>query len=538
MSSYKNDTQYNENLMLFEKLNSSKLPKKFFLILTDKNGIILKFTNNTPNFIASKKDIFSVISNVKKDENCCGEKKQFSNCIYDVVLKSDDIKKVIRLFPFELENFYLIFAEDITEKLLIEEYLNERIKTLSNYLEFAPVFFVVLNKNGNIEYINHWALKSLGYKLKDVIQKNWFELFIPEDIKEEIKGVFQNIMEGKIELVSTYENVVLTKDGRQIDVLWENKLLLKDGVPSGTISVGVDITDKKIREFEEKVVASILNTFSEPDYQSAISKIGNILRTKCNVVRAHAEVKTSDEIVRFNFIENTEKEINSQNFFETSAVENVVEKVVHYEEKEVKLILAYSSLPKYATEQCMTNVANILSAFVEKVYYIKKLEEASFKDALTGLYNRRYFMIMLKNEIKRVKRYGYHSSVVMIDLDGLKEINDSLGHDNGDIAIKSISNAIISTIRTTDVGARFGGDEFTILLPHTDKSSVESIIDRMRTIVKNYKKEKNLSFEINFSAGYTMINKKDDDDGISVLKRADEMLYKAKKAGKNQTFGE
>jgi len=508
-----NDNYINWNI--FE----SELNGPIFVLLTDLNGNVLRYTNNTPKCIINNRNIFRTFKGLKEfvDNN----KRMILDEVFDTGERSQE---KIRVVPIKYNDMYIVFGEVVTQKLLVDEYLAQKLETLSMYLEFAPVFFIVLDKEGNIDYINSWALHKTGHTFGEVIRKNWFDIFVPDEIRDNVKKVFQKIMSGEIELVQTYENEILTKDGTQIVILWENKLILKDGKPAGSISVGVDITEKKIRYFEEEVMIDILSLFSEDNYQIAIKKIGNVLRNKFNVVSAYAKIISHDETISINFIEHGEEPGT-----------NSIEETRKYEEKVIHLTIKHNDLPKYASEHCIKNVINILFSFVDRVYYIQKLEEASFKDPLTGLYNRRYFMIMLKNEVKRVKRYGFDSTVVMIDLDGLKNINDSLGHDKGDVAIKILSHGLILNTRSSDICARFGGDEFVMLLPQTNSASAKVIIDRIREFIKQTISQQKLEFEICFSAGITQILTSDDEEGIDVLKRADELLYKAKHSGKNQS---
>lgn len=508
-----NDNYINWNI--FE----AELNGPIFVLLADLNGNVLRYTDNTPKCIINDGNIFRTFKGLKEfvDYN----KRMILDEVFDTGERSQE---KIRVVPIKYNDMYIVFGEVVTQKLLVDEYLAQKLETLSMYLEFAPVFFVVLDKEGNIDYINSWALHKTGHTFGEVIKKNWFDIFVPVEIRDNVRKVFQKIMSGEIELVQTYENEILTKDGAQLVILWENKLILKDGKPAGSISVGVDITEKKIREFEEEVMIEILSLFSEDNYQIAINKIGGVLKNKFNITSALAKIVSHDETISISFLENEgDSDVNS------------IEETRKYEEKTIQLTLRYDKLPKRASEHCIKNVINILFSFVDRVYYIQKLEEASFKDPLTGLYNRRYFMIMLRNEVRRVKRYSSDSTVVMIDLDGLKNINDTLGHDKGDIAIKTLSQGLLSNTRSSDICARFGGDEFVMLLPQTSSNGAKVIIDRIRDYITQTTSKQNLEFEICFSAGITQILLNDDEEGISVLKRADELLYKAKHSGKNQS---
>jgi len=124
--------------------------------------------------------------------------------------------EILRLIFSKVEENILIFGETITEKVLIDNYMNERFETLTTYLEFAPIFFVVLDENGNVSYINTWTLNKTGYRLEEVVGKNWFDVFIPSDIREMVRGVFTQIQQRNIEMNQSYENEVLCKDGSKL----------------------------------------------------------------------------------------------------------------------------------------------------------------------------------------------------------------------------------------------------------------------------------------------------------------------------------
>jgi len=510
--------QSNGPVLDFETLKAALKKSKIFLLVFNAHGEILKASDNVPVCLKTASNVFHIFpdfSNILKSVNENG----FSQ---DIITLSKPKAEKIKLLTFKSEEYYWTLGEVITEQLLIDEVITQKLETLTMYLEFAPVFFVVLNEKGEVAYVNNWTLEKTGYSLVEVLGKNWFDIFIPEDIKSIVKQVFDDIMNGRVELRKTFENDIIAKDGKAITVLWENKLLIKDGKPFGTISVGVDVTEQKIRNFEEDILLSVLSATSETNYHDAMSKLTKTLEEKCNLKRAIGRIQTREETKSLELLDKIE------------ANEAVSYKSLNYErrldEKIMSLEIFYQSLPKYATERCLENIATVILNFVDRVYYIQKLEEASFRDPLTKLFNRRYFVMMLQAEIRRIKRYGGDSCIVMIDLDGLKQINDTLGHDKGDLAITTLAKVMMENTRNTDVCARFGGDEFAILLPNTPLEYARSIIQR---IIDKLDALDMKEFRISISAGITKILPSDDAEGISVLKRADELLYKAKKNGKH-----
>ncbi|MGB6327677.1 MAG: GGDEF domain-containing protein, partial [Halarcobacter sp.] len=153
-------------------------------------------------------------------------------------------------------------------------------------------------------------------------------------------------------------------------------------------------------------------------------------------------------------------------------------------------------------------------------------------DALTNVYNRRFLEDFSNNYLKILKREKKKLSLLVIDIDDFKNINDTYGHEVGDIVIKDLVTRINNVIRENDILVRYGGDEFIILLPNSDISNAKKI---GKKIIKNINlinelEEKKVNFSISVGAGEY---KETDTDIEAILRRADEALYKAKSDGKS-----
>ena len=108
------------------------------------------------------------------------------------------------------------------------------------------------------------------------------------------------------------------------------------------------------------------------------------------------------------------------------------------------------------------------------------LERMSLSDAVTGLPNRRHFERRLREELARVDRYHQPLALMLMDLDGLKGINDQFGHEVGDQAIRAVARSLLRTCRSTDLAARYGGDEFTVLAPNINEGDAQKLAERIR----------------------------------------------------------
>lgn len=144
-------------------------------------------------------------------------------------------------------------------------------------------------------------------------------------------------------------------------------------------------------------------------------------------------------------------------------------------------------------------------------------------DPLTGLYNRRSFDDLLSQAASQAKRYGWPFSLVLMDLDRFKEINDRYGHATGDDALRSVGFELRGTLRTGDAAARVGGDEFAVLLANAEPGAASALVERLRRGV-----EASMGMEIGFSAGMS-VAPSDSTDPLELMSLADQRLYEAKK---------
>jgi diguanylate cyclase (GGDEF)-like protein len=161
-----------------------------------------------------------------------------------------------------------------------------------------------------------------------------------------------------------------------------------------------------------------------------------------------------------------------------------------------------------------------------------RLKETSFRDDVTGLYNRRFFSLRLEEEISRFRRFSHPVSVVLLDLDGFKSVNDEFGHAVGDETLREIAQILMKHSRGINVVSRYGGDEFAILLVETSKAGARLYADRIRQVVATFP----FSHGKSVTASFGVASLPDDEAANSedLFRAADEALYAAKRAGKNQ----
>jgi diguanylate cyclase (GGDEF)-like protein len=159
-------------------------------------------------------------------------------------------------------------------------------------------------------------------------------------------------------------------------------------------------------------------------------------------------------------------------------------------------------------------------------------------DGLTGLFMRRYFDARIEEEIERSKRYGSAFSVVMIDVDDFKHLNDSHGHLIGDRVLRGIANVVKSQMRGVDTAARYGGEELALILPRTEMVSAYNVGERIRAAIAELRvtteSDPTGSLRVTASFGIASYPESKARDGEDLVRRADRALYRAKKTGKNR----
>ncbi len=160
----------------------------------------------------------------------------------------------------------------------------------------------------------------------------------------------------------------------------------------------------------------------------------------------------------------------------------------------------------------------------------QKIHKLATTDSLTGIFNRREFSRVLELEIERAQRYGTQLSLVMYDLDSFKQVNDKFGHGVGDSVLQVISRIVSASIRSTDISARWGGEEFMVLMPQTGLPAARVAAEKLRQSIAEHPFE--TVHKVTVSIGVTCL--KPQDDSNSLLKRADDALYQAKANGKDR----
>ena len=175
-----------------------------------------------------------------------------------------------------------------------------------------------------------------------------------------------------------------------------------------------------------------------------------------------------------------------------------------------------------------TRFSTVFTDITEQENFKRELEKLTITDPLTGIGNRRYYEHKIEEEIQRMSRFKYDVSLVMFDIDHFKKVNDIHGHTIGDEVLKKYTALIRSELRSSDVFCRVGGEEFVIILPHTNLNNAGIIAEKIRARVEEHQTK------VSITMSFGVVQIKEDEDSSLLYKRVDKLLYKAKESGRNK----
>ena len=178
---------------------------------------------------------------------------------------------------------------------------------------------------------------------------------------------------------------------------------------------------------------------------------------------------------------------------------------------------------------------NLAAIAIENRQVHDELERQAHFDYLTGLENRRHFLNLAENELARTLRYGRQLSIVMLDVDHFKNVNDTYGHKVGDLVLKKLAKLCRATLRDVDIIGRIGGEEFAVLLPETSCEQAKEIAERLRAEIASAQVKLDSGLPLRFTASFGVTTLCENDANIDILlDQADQSLYRAKNEGRNR----
>ena len=420
----------------------------------------------------------------------------------------------IFLIELFLVFFYFIIHKNMINKsseFLLNDVENSISLIIENHSQTVDEESI---KTQSLEHLlNHFIKIKLPYKGKILIINNFGEiLFIDENLKEllDIHTNKSNILNHQnLKIVNYFKEIMKEKNLNKILLNEKKYLLFSKRIQMNSLYV--------VAFIDENNILNKINNLEEYYEKLAYIVIFSVLifyimfffylsfKAKDFVDRINEPLLNIIEFTKNLGIKKDIKNLESCGIFEIDRLSsNFNNMIVELDMRTNKLILEET-----------------------KRIYQEKLANT---DPLTGAYNRRYLNEFSYEYLKIVKRENKDLSLLLLDLDDFKNINDTFGHEIGDIVIKQLVEISKSSIRESDLIIRFGGDEFIILLPNTNIQSARFVANKIINKITEYNKNKEFNFSISVGISHYQIG---DNSIDNIILRADKSLYKAKKIGKN-----
>ncbi len=491
-------------------------------ILTERDVVYI--ANNRVNLSTKISEVMSSpIISVKDNQN-----------VKDIIelMKTKKIRRVLVLDSDD-KVVSILDIRDIAQNLkgTYGQILESKLKNIKNTLNHIGESVLEINEDNGvqvIQWMNDKAIKNFG-KMTD---KN-LTLLMNQNIWKDIYSIVKvngRCEKYKIELNDMYFEMMCSYHFSNNK---ETLLIILRDISKYEYAV-IDAT-KKSTELEKEL--NIL--------QGVIDQQNNIVLVS-NGVDIISANKSFFNFYRVNTIEEFTNKydcicdtfIKNKDFFHTNSTEkNWVKEILKLDQRQrvVTMIDLYISEPKVFTIQINplnADEENYAITFTD-ITDIKLESQQHYHDAthdmLTKIYNRAYYLDKITNKIEQYKRDKVAFCIILFDIDNFKKFNDEYGHIKGDEVLIALSSTISKSVRKSDTFARWGGEEFIVLLEQTTIDKAQLIAENFRKIIENIK----LNNIEKITASFGVAEFGDDDSENSVLKRADEALYEAKEAGRN-----
>ena len=447
----------------------------------------------------------------------------------------------------ELINELAKLRQRIAKLEVLESERNETAEALrrekeqrERYLNIAAAMLTIVNADEKITMINKKGCEILGYKEKELIGKNWFDLLVPQRIKDEVKDVFHKLMAGDIRPVEYYENPLLTKDGEERLIAFHNTVIRgPNGQIVGVLFSAEDLTERK--KVEEALVSerSLLQLLmdSAPDWiffkdaQSRFIRINKALAQPLGLAEPKEAVGKTD----FDFFPQKQAKQaltdDSRVMESNRPLVSKIEKITHANGTEHWV--STTKIPRHNEKGEVIGTMGISRDITKRKQQEENLTYMTTHDTLTGLANRALFSDHLSLALARAQRNGQKFPVMLLDLDNFKQVNDRLGHSVGDKLLEAVGDRLKGILRKDDTVARMGGDEFLLLLPETTRTEDVAVV--AQKILAAFQKPFLLDdhqIRTTTSIGIA-IYPSDGKDTDTLIKNADIAMYRAKRCGRN-----
>ncbi|MDR3599184.1 MAG: PAS domain S-box protein [Desulfosporosinus sp.] len=414
----------------------------------------------------------------------------------------------------QLQDMNTLLEEEIIEKMRTEYELSKERFFTDALFNCVPGMIYLYNDKNELVRWNKKHEEMTGYPSEELAHMkllDWYQ----EDNKS-LSNVMEGIKRATQNGFGDAEANLQKKDGSEIPMYLTASPVIIDGKPYFA-GIGIDITERK-RMYERLEKYQVL-TEKANVAMLFIDKAGNILEANDAATKIYGYTYQEFSTMNVNDLRDLSKTSDIIEQMELADSEGIIFETIHYLKDGAPINVEVSSQGTFIGKKRV--LLSIIRDITERTKKEDENRYLSYHDVLTGLYNRRFY----KEEIKRLDtERNLPISIIMGDVNGLKLANDAFGHNKGDELLQKAAIAIQSACRPEDLVARWGGDEFVILLPKTKQEEVEEIVKRIKNAYFNVQVN---AIRVSISFGWDT-KLKSDEDILKVLKSAEDSMYNHK----------
>lgn len=432
----------------------------------------------------------------------------------------------------------LSIARDITARMQVEHALVESRQQAQQYLNIVGVMLIAVDTQGRVQLINRKGCEMLGVPEADILGKDCFEHFMPERIRNDVRETFIQLLMDSDMPVEYLEGAILTRSGEERVVAWHIVLLRDDaGKINGVLASGEDITERKRAEQSLRDSRASLRLLLDSMAEAAY---GVDINGNCTFVnRAFLKIlgyqnenevlgKHSHTLIHHSHADGKHypaSECRMYRAYRLNQAINIADEVV-WRKDGVAIPVEYWANPIVADGVVTGAIATFID-ITERKRYIAELEHQALYDSLTDLPNRTLFTDRLTLALAIAQRETQPLTIILLNIARLKEVNDTVGHHNGDIVLQEVARRITMALRKTDTVARLSGDEFAILLPGVGKESATFTIETIQKAMETPTMIDDSPLDIEVYMGVAVYPQHGEDATV-LLSRADVAMRMAK----------
>lgn len=414
---------------------------------------------------------------------------------------------------------------------------------ISNFIEAIPEALLLVDKTGHVQFVNEGACQLFGYEKSELLgmvveqlipaRYRHYHVQLRSQLGYEKK--IRKLGEGKI-LYACHS------DGRDLPVHISIGALHANCSTSFYVVTLVDRSEQLKVETEFRNSSSFYHNLFEKlplPYQS-LDIEGNLIAV--NQTWLDFLGYEEDEVIgRFfgDFMTESSLQllgVTFEKFKREGYVSSPIFETKRKGSDEPLIVTINGRVERDAAERFIRTHC-VLTDVTQRIKAERELQQRAFFDGLTGVFNRDHFYQLANTQFASARRNGFPLTLLMLDVDHFKRINDSYGHAAGDTVLKTLAKSFPNTLREQDISGRVGGEEFAILLPKTNQKNGVQIAERLRLTLAQQLIPMENQATINITVSMGVAHLIDADTSFdSLMKRADKALYRAKHLGRNQTI--